>query len=177
MLLSKYLFPLLFPVMLWIAYAQSLVLETQSLSDIERAVLLLCLFCVVYIMTYRMVYCLAVGSSNSVVLFFCGFQDKWSFGFIDVCSSLLYFELFSFVLFVVFCLLSVMTLSLKPGLSQVFSFIFKFAVWNGNMKKSQNHRTAWIEKDHNDHRVSTPLLCAESPTTRPGCPEPHPAWP
>ena len=40
-----------------------------------------------------------------------------------------------------------------------------------------NDRTAWVEKDHNDHRVSTPLLCAGSPTTRPGCPEPHPAWP
>ena len=36
---------------------------------------------------------------------------------------------------------------------------------------------AWVEKDHNDHLVSTPLLCAGSPTTRPGCPEPHPAWP
>jgi len=34
---------------------------------------------------------------------------------------------------------------------------------------------AWVEKDHNDHRVSTPLLCAGSPTSRPGCPEPHPA--
>ena len=33
---------------------------------------------------------------------------------------------------------------------------------------------AWVEKDH---RVSTPLLWAGSPTTRPGCPEPHPAWP
>jgi len=30
----------------------------------------------------------------------------------------------------------------------------------------------WVEKDHNDHQVSTPLLCAGSPTTRPGCPEP-----
>ena len=36
---------------------------------------------------------------------------------------------------------------------------------------------AWVEKDHNDHQVSTPLLCAGSPTSRPGCPEPHPAWP
>jgi len=36
---------------------------------------------------------------------------------------------------------------------------------------------AWVEKDHNDHRVSTPLPCAGAPTTRPGCPEPHPAWP
>ena len=25
---------------------------------------------------------------------------------------------------------------------------------------------AWVEKDHNDHLVSTPLLCAGSPTTR-----------
>ena len=33
----------------------------------------------------------------------------------------------------------------------------------------------WVKKDHNDHRVSTPLLCSGSPTTRPGCPEPHPA--
>jgi len=35
---------------------------------------------------------------------------------------------------------------------------------------------AWVEKDHND-QVSTTLLCAGSPNTRPGCPEPHPAWP
>jgi len=41
----------------------------------------------------------------------------------------------------------------------------------------QNHRMSWVEKDHNDQRVPTPLLCAESPTTRPGCSEPHPAWP
>ena len=34
---------------------------------------------------------------------------------------------------------------------------------------------AWIENDHNDHPVSTPLLRAGSPTTRPGCPEPHQA--
>ena len=43
--------------------------------------------------------------------------------------------------------------------------------------ESEDHRMAWVEKDHNDHPVSTPLLCAGSPTTRPGCPEPHPAWP
>jgi len=36
---------------------------------------------------------------------------------------------------------------------------------------------AWVEKNHNDHRVSTPLPWAGLPTTRPGCPEPHPAWP
>ena len=39
------------------------------------------------------------------------------------------------------------------------------------------HRMAWVEKVHNDHRLSTPLLCAGLPTTEPGCPEPHPAWP
>jgi len=32
------------------------------------------------------------------------------------------------------------------------------------------HRMAWVEKDHKGHLVSTPLLCAGSPTTRPGCP-------
>ena len=42
---------------------------------------------------------------------------------------------------------------------------------------SQYHRMAWVEKHHNDHRVSTPLLCAGSPVTRPGCPEPYPDWP
>jgi len=30
---------------------------------------------------------------------------------------------------------------------------------------------AWVEKDHDDPLVSTPLLCAGSPTSRPGCPE------
>jgi len=43
--------------------------------------------------------------------------------------------------------------------------------------KSQTHRMAWVGKDHNDHVVPTPLLCAGVPTTRPGCPEPHPVWP
>jgi len=32
---------------------------------------------------------------------------------------------------------------------------------------------AWVEKDYDGHLVSTPLLCAGSLTTRPGCPEPH----
>jgi len=41
-------------------------------------------------------------------------------------------------------------------------------------EEQKNHRVAWVEKDHNDHLGSTPLLCAGSPTTRPGCPEPHP---
>jgi len=35
---------------------------------------------------------------------------------------------------------------------------------------------AWVEEDNNNHLVSTPLLCAGLPSTRPGCPEPHPAW-
>jgi len=33
---------------------------------------------------------------------------------------------------------------------------------------------AWVGKDLKDHLISTPLLCAGSPTTRPGCSEPHP---
>jgi len=36
---------------------------------------------------------------------------------------------------------------------------------------------AWVEKAHSVHLVLTPLLCAGSPTSSPGCPEPHPAWP
>jgi len=34
-----------------------------------------------------------------------------------------------------------------------------------------------VDKDHNAHLVSSPLLLAELPTTRPGSPEPHPARP
>jgi len=37
--------------------------------------------------------------------------------------------------------------------------------------ESQNHRMTSFEKDHNDHLVSTPLLCVGLPTARPGCPE------
>jgi len=33
--------------------------------------------------------------------------------------------------------------------------------------RTGNHRVAWVEKDHSDHLVSTPLLCAGSPTARP----------
>lgn len=33
----------------------------------------------------------------------------------------------------------------------------------------QYHRMVWVEKDHNDHLISTPLLCAGSPITTPGC--------
>jgi len=42
--------------------------------------------------------------------------------------------------------------------------------------ESQNHRMAWDGKDLRDDLVSTTLPMARSPTTRPGCPEPHPAW-
>jgi len=35
---------------------------------------------------------------------------------------------------------------------------------------------AWVEKDYNVRLVPTPLLWAGLPTTRPGCPDPHPAW-
>ena len=38
-------------------------------------------------------------------------------------------------------------------------------------------RTAGAEKDRNAHRVSVPVPCRWSPGSRPGCPEPHPAWP
>ena len=42
--------------------------------------------------------------------------------------------------------------------------------------RSHSYRMVWVEKDDNDHLVSPPLLCAGSPTTRPGCPEPKPPW-
>jgi len=42
---------------------------------------------------------------------------------------------------------------------------------------SQHHRMAWVEKDLKVHLFSTPLPWARSPTTEPGCPEPHPAQP
>jgi len=34
---------------------------------------------------------------------------------------------------------------------------------------------AWVGKDLKDHQVSTPSPWEGLPTTRPGCPEPHPA--
>jgi len=36
---------------------------------------------------------------------------------------------------------------------------------------------AWVEKDLKDHLVSALLPWTGLPTTRPGCPEPHSAWP
>lgn len=37
--------------------------------------------------------------------------------------------------------------------------------------ESENHRMVWVDKDHSDHLVSTFLLCAGSPATKPGCSE------
>jgi len=54
----------------------------------------------------------------------------------------------------------------------LFSFPIKGQLW-GQMDHRMNHRRAWVEKDHNHHQVSTLLLWAGSPTTRPGCPEQH----
>jgi len=66
------------------------------------------------------------------------------------------------------------TCSAGRFLSQIRSTSSLSSWWGG---RSYNHRMAWVEKDHNDHLVSIPPLCAGSPTSRPGCPEPHPAWP
>ena len=43
----------------------------------------------------------------------------------------------------------------------------------------RNHRlTAWPGLKRTTMLISSnPLLCAGSPTSSPGCPEPHPAWP
>jgi len=35
---------------------------------------------------------------------------------------------------------------------------------------------AWVGKGPQCSSSSNPLLCAGSPTSSPGCPEPHPAW-
>ena len=56
-------------------------------------------------------------------------------------------------------------MALPPGLGHL------------NVIESQNHRMAWVEKDYNDHLVSTPVPQAEVPPTRSGCPELHAAWP
>ena len=42
---------------------------------------------------------------------------------------------------------------------------------------SQNHRRGWVGKALKDHQIPAPLPWAGTPSTRPGCPEPHPAWP
>jgi len=43
--------------------------------------------------------------------------------------------------------------------------------------ESQNHRMIWIRKDRIDHLVPTSLPWAGTPSTRPVCSKPHPAWP
>ena len=49
--------------------------------------------------------------------------------------------------------------------------------WEIHSVWGPDHRIimAWVAKDH--HLISTPLPWAGLPTTRPGCPEPHPALP
>ena len=45
--------------------------------------------------------------------------------------------------------------------------------------ESDHRKTEWpgLKKDLKDHGVSTPpAKCTGSPTSRPGCAEPHPAW-
>jgi len=59
----------------------------------------------------------------------------------------------------------------------IFLILSSFRGTDSGLLNTQNHRMAWVEKDHNDHLVSIPVPQAGSPTTRPGCPEPHPAWP
>ena len=55
----------------------------------------------------------------------------------------------------------------KVGLSREKVLVCLLRNYSVNVQ-SQNYRMAWVEKDCNDHRVSTPLLCAGLPTTRPG---------
>ena len=59
----------------------------------------------------------------------------------------------------------------------VLFFFQLVAVDEGGLVETWNHRMVWIEKDPKDHLVSTHLTRAGSSTSRPGCPEPHPAWP
>ena len=42
---------------------------------------------------------------------------------------------------------------------------------------SQNDRMVWVGRDLKDHLVPTPLPWTGTPSTRPGCPKPHPTWP
>jgi len=72
------------------------------------------------------------------------------------------------------------SLTIVAQLPNITAYILPLYTWMAaisRMIESWNHRLAWVEKDHNDPLVSTPLICAGSPSTRPGCPAPHPAWP
>ena len=55
----------------------------------------------------------------------------------------------------------------KQLLSLTRDCLMEAAGWSDEVgsQLSQNHRMAWIEKDYNDHLVSTPLLFAGSPAT------------
>ena len=41
----------------------------------------------------------------------------------------------------------------------------------------ETHRIVWVGRDLKDHLVPTPSPWAGTPSTRPGCSKPHPAWP
>jgi len=43
--------------------------------------------------------------------------------------------------------------------------------------ESRSHRVVWVGRDLKDHLIPTPLPWAGTPSTRPGCSEPHPTWP
>ena len=48
---------------------------------------------------------------------------------------------------------------------------------HGEFVTELNHRKAWVGRDPKDHQVPTPLLQAETPTSRSGTrPGPHPTW-
>ena len=46
---------------------------------------------------------------------------------------------------------------------ELVSFVILPNIWL-QFESYLNHRMAWVDKDHNDHWVSTPLLCAGLPT-------------
>lgn len=43
--------------------------------------------------------------------------------------------------------------------------------------QSQDHRLIWVRKDLKDHLVPTNLQWTETPSSTPGCTNPHPVWP
>lgn len=43
--------------------------------------------------------------------------------------------------------------------------------------QSQNCRTVWGGRDFRDHLIPTPLPWGGTPSTKPGCSQPHPTWP
>lgn len=41
---------------------------------------------------------------------------------------------------------------------------------------TQSYRLAWVGRDPENHLVPNPLPCTGTPSWRPGCSRPHPAW-